>query len=76
MAALEGARALLSVAGDGAVDEAGETLCERGVIQAQPRHHAGAKLLHEDIGLRDQTLERLTVLRLLEVEGDAFLAGS
>ena len=57
----EGAR--LPEAGDRAIDEPRVDARERGVVEAEPRHHARTEVLDERVGARDQAQEDLPAVR-------------
>ena len=65
----------LSVARDGAVDEAGVHLRQLGIVKAQPLHHAGTVVLDQDVDGAGQLLDRGDRLGTLEVEHDGPFAG-
>ena len=44
----------LAIAGDRTIDETGIDLSQRFITKPQPVHHAGTKLLYQNIGLLDQ----------------------
>ena len=46
------------------------TRLERGVVEPEPRHHAGAEIFHHDIGGGDQPAEGITTLGRFQVQGD------
>ena len=45
------------------------------VVEPEPLHHAGREVLDHDVALRDQRPSQLAGALLLQVEGDAALAG-
>ncbi len=54
-----GGRAGLSVAGDRAINQARIDLAQRLITEAQAIHHAGAKILHDNIRFLDQPMNKL-----------------
>ena len=67
-------RAGLAEAGDRAVDDVGLHARERGVIDAQPRGHAGHEVLDRHVGLAREVQRHLAPARVAEIEPDALLA--
>ncbi|MNS54921.1 hypothetical protein D3C72_877410 [compost metagenome] len=65
--------AFLPVGRDRAVDQRGVLLCEIGVAQPQPRHHAGPHALHHDIGGSHQPARHVETLGPLEIDRHAEL---
>ena len=72
---LQGVRAGLAEAGDGAVDQLRVQCGQDLVAQAQAVHDAGAEVLHQDVGVQDQLLEQVLAFGALGVEGDGVLVG-
>ena len=66
-------RALVAVAGDRGIDDAGIDRPDRGVVEPEALDDAGPEILQHDVGLADQLSERGEVGRVLEVEREAFL---
>ena len=64
----------LAVAGDRTIDEARIDLGDAVVIEAEARHDAGAELLDQDVGARQQGIEPGAVGRVLQIERQALLA--
>ncbi|MEY9236048.1 hypothetical protein ABIF68_004365 [Bradyrhizobium japonicum] len=64
----------LAVARDRAIDQLWIDRAQAVVVEPQPVHHAGAKVLDQDIGGRGEPAHRLLALLGLEIEHDAFLA--
>ena len=62
-----------AVAGGAGVNEARVARAQAGVIQAQPRGHALAEVLHEDIGALCQLQHHLAGLGLLQIQRDGLL---
>ena len=71
--ALGAVGAVLAVTGDPAPDEARVFCAQLLGAQAQPRGCTGRDVLHEHVGARDEFREDLFRLRVLGVEGHAFL---
>ena len=69
-----GARARLPVAGDRAIDQFGIVLAERGVVEAQPRHHAGPEVLDHDVGQGGKLIDDRLGGLALQVDRKALLA--
>ena len=74
MTSLHPFRAGLSVAGDGAIDDAGIDGPDRLVSKAQALHHAGPELFDQYVRVAKQRLQHLERPRILEVQADRFLA--
>jgi hypothetical protein len=66
-------RPVLAEAGQRAVDDARVDRLHALVVGAEPLHHAGAKALDEDVGLRGELLQDRLALGSLEVEGERAL---
>ena len=66
-------RAGLSESGDRAVDQTRVRRRQRGVVKSQLGQRAGAEVLHDDVGARQQPVQDLPSFRVLEIEGDALL---
>ncbi len=66
-------RAVLPVAGDGAVNDGRVVRAHARVIGAEPRHDPGAKALDDDVGSRSQVHEGLHALGLLQIQLEAAL---
>ena len=67
-------RAAMAEAGDRGIDDVRMGLGQPFGAIAQPVHHAGAEILHHDIGFAQEALQQFAVARRLDVENDAFLA--
>ena len=67
-------RAGLAVARDRAVDQARVDRLQFVVAQPQPRHHAGAVILDQNVALGGQILNQRQPVRALEVNDDRLLA--
>ena len=65
--------AILPVVGDGGHYEIGIDALNGLVVQTQPVHYAGAKVLHKDVGARYQLLQRCQALRRFEVQHNVSL---
>src|SRR5581483_4718320 len=63
----------LAESGDRAVDEARMLRRQRRVVEAELRQRAGAEVLDEHVGVRDEPREDRAPLGPLEVERDALL---
>ena len=66
-------RPILPEAGNGAVDDFGVDRPDGSVFQSEACHHAGGKVLDDNIGVSSQFEENLPGLFLFEVEGQAAL---
>src|SRR4030095_7182230 len=66
-------RAGRAEARDRAIDQAGIDALQPLGVDAEPRGHAGAEVLDEDVGAGDQLVERAKIARFLGVEPDAAL---
>ena len=64
----------LAVARDRAKDQPWVDVAERRVVQLQAPHHAGPKILHQNIRAHDQPTHGLHPLRRFQVEHQALLA--
>ena len=64
----------LAVAGDRAVDQFRIERVQRSVIELQPPHHAGTKILDQHVGVRDQPANGFDPLRRFQIEHQAVLA--
>ena len=64
---------LVSVAGDFAKDDARVDVADGGVVQAQARHDARTKVLHDDIGSGNQRLDARQIGGVFQVGGKALL---
>jgi hypothetical protein len=69
-----GARAVLAVAGQRAIDDTRIDGLQRFVTEPQTVHDAGPELFHHDIHAPDQRLELRNGPRGLEIDRDAALA--
>ncbi|MGY4426754.1 hypothetical protein ACVWY2_009203 [Bradyrhizobium sp. JR6.1] len=67
-------RAGLAVAGDRAEDQLRIDVADRGIVELEPAHHAGAEILHQHVGGRDQPAHGFDAGRRLQVEHEAVLA--
>src|SRR6266571_3054991 len=67
-------RAVLAEARYRHQDDAGVQCAQPLVVEAHGSHHAGAKVLQHDVGLRHQRGEDLLALGAPEIEADALLA--
>src|SRR6185369_14756361 len=65
--------AVLAEAGDGAVDDAGVALARLRVGQAQTLQRAGAVVLEDDVGARDELEKELLAPWMLEIHLDTLL---
>ena len=63
--------ALLAEARERDADDVALDLAKGLVVEAQALRHAGPKAFHDDVDGRDDLLEHLTALRLLQVEANA-----
>ena len=72
--ALAGPWTCLSVARNRRVDQARLGGRERRVVEAEPRHHARAEVLHDDVSAGDEPAERLTCVDPLQIEHHAEFA--
>ncbi len=66
-------RPAVAVARARAVDDPRIDLPERFVAVSHPRHHAGAEVLDDDVGLRRDPVEDFLRLRALQVDGERAL---
>ena len=66
-------RPVRAEARDRAIDQARIDALQPLGVDAEPRGHAGAEVLDEDVGAGDQLVERGEIVRLLGVERDAAL---
>ena len=66
-------RALLAEAGHAAGDDAGVDRAERRVVDAEPLRHAGAEVVHDDVGPGRELVKEGAPFRPLEVDADALL---
>ena len=64
----------LAVAGDRAIDQPRIDLAQRLVAEPEAVHHAGAEILDQDIGFRDQPMNERDRIGILEVEREASLS--
>jgi len=71
---LVGTRPRLPEAGDRAVDELGASLRQVGVIETEPLHHAGPKVLQYDIARSHKIGGDRTTLGRLEINSETSLA--
>jgi hypothetical protein len=67
--------AALPIAGDRAIDQPGIERRERGIIQPEAGHHAGAEILDHDVEAGHHLLDEVADRRGLEVAGQRLLAG-
>ena len=67
-------RTILTETGDRAVDEVGLACLQGLVIEAEPRHHTGPKILHQRVGTVDEAKKHPRP-RGFEIEGERALAG-
>ena len=65
----------LTIARNRAIDEVVLDRSERLVIEAEPVHYTGPKVLDDDIGCRGEPAYRLDCLRRLEIERNALFSG-
>ena len=63
----------LAVARDAHHDDAGVDFGQPVVAQVPPLHRAGAEILDQDVGPRDQTVDDVLAFLLARVDGDRFL---
>ena len=63
----------LAEAVDRHVDDAGRTLADRRLVEAETLDHAGAEVLHQHVGPRGEALDEIDALRRLQVDGDRAL---
>ena len=66
-------RPALSEAGAERADDARIDLGELIIAEAHALHHAGAKIVHDDIGSAHQVVDDRLALRLAQIEGDRAL---
>ena len=64
----------LAVARDRAVDQFRIEIAQAGVVQLQAPHHAGAEILDQNIGGRDQSANDLDPVGRFQIEHQALLA--
>ena len=65
---------ILAEGGDGAVDHPRGEFCHLVIVEAKLFHHAGAEVFHHHVGGFDELLHSGDALRVLHVDGDAFLS--
>jgi uncharacterized protein YggE len=73
VARLRRAWSILAVPGERRVDQPRMRGGQRVVVEPEPREHAGAEVLHHDIGARDERVEHAASLGALEVQRHALL---
>jgi hypothetical protein len=61
--------AALPIAGNRAIDQPGIELGQRGIIQPEAGHHAGAEVLDHNVEAGHQLLDQISDRRGLEVAG-------
>ena len=66
-------RAVVPEAGDGQHDQPRVQLVQRGEPETQPVEHPGAEVLHQYVRAADQLEQGLTIVVVLQVEGDGLL---
>src|ERR1700682_818036 len=54
--------------------ECGIVFCERSVVEAKPRHHAGTKVLDHHVGYFGKLVNNRLCGTALEIDGEALLA--
>jgi hypothetical protein len=64
----------LTISGDRTIDQFRIELSQRAVIQLQSPHHAGAKILDQDISARDKPADDFDRVRRFQIENETFLA--